>query len=67
MPGGFGWDDTPSIVPAAMVPSYAGTSSYLLMTKYNNYRGVGTGDGINRLAVIDPRATQIDPISAARS
>ena len=62
-PGGFGWDNTPSIVPAAMVPSYAGTSSYLLMTKYNNYRGVGSGDGVNQLAVIDPNATQIDPIS----
>jgi len=62
-PGGFGWDSTPSIVPAAMVPSYAGTSSYLLMTKYNNYRGIGTGNGVNQLAVIDPRATQIDPIS----
>ena len=62
-PGGFGWDNTPSIVPAAMVPSYAGTSSYLLMTKYNNYRGIGTGNGVNQLAVIDPRATQIDPIS----
>jgi hypothetical protein len=62
-PGGFGWDNTPSIVPAAMVPSYAGTSSYLLMTKYNNYRGVGTGNGVNQLAVIDPHATQIDPIS----
>ena len=62
-PGGFGWDNTPSIVPAAMVPSYAGTSSYLLMTKYNNYRGVGTGNGVNQLAVIDPHATQVDPIS----
>src|SRR5207248_1472350 len=29
--GAFGWDDTASIVPAAMVPSYPGTSSYLLM------------------------------------
>ncbi|HSC63094.1 MAG TPA: hypothetical protein VLD35_05620, partial [Caldimonas sp.] len=62
-PGGFGWDNTPSIVPAAMVPTYAGPSSYLLMTKYNNYLGVGTGNGVNQLAVIDPRATQIDPIS----
>src|SRR5206468_5061089 len=35
-PGAFGWDDTGSIVPASMVPSYHGSSSYLLMTKYNN-------------------------------
>ena len=62
-PGGFGWDTTPSVVPAAMVPSYGGPSSYLLMTKYNNYAGVGSGDGSNRIAVIDPHATQTDSIS----
>jgi hypothetical protein len=60
--GGFGWDDTASIVPASMVPSYTGTSTYLVMTKYNNYAGVG-GNGINQLAVLDPNATQIDPIT----
>jgi hypothetical protein len=63
VPGGFGWDNTASIVPASMVPSYTGTSTYLLMTKYNDYAGVGTGTGANRLAVIDPHATQVDPIS----
>jgi hypothetical protein len=63
VPGGFGWDDTASIVPASMVPSYAGSSSYLLMTKYNNYAGIGSGDGANRVAVLDPRASQVDPIS----
>jgi hypothetical protein len=63
VPGGFGWDDTASIVPASMVPSYSGASPYLLMTKYNNYQGVGSGDGLNRLAILDPRATQVDPIS----
>ena len=46
-----------------MVPSYTGGSSYLLMTKYNNYAGVGSGDGSNRIAVIDPRASQTDAIS----
>jgi hypothetical protein len=61
-PGGFGWDDTVSIVPATMVPSYAGTSNYLLMTKYNNYAGAGTGDGKNRVAILDPNATEHDPI-----
>ncbi|MEY4949563.1 MAG: hypothetical protein RL698_1774 [Pseudomonadota bacterium] len=63
--GGFGWDDTASIVPAAMVPSYAGASAYLVMTKYNNYAGYGTGDGVNRLAVLDPGDSMVDPISGA--
>jgi len=62
-PGSFGWDTTPSIVPATMVPTYGGGSAYLLMTKYNNYAGVGSGDGANRIAIIDPRATQADTIS----
>lgn len=63
-PGGFGWDDTASIVPRAMVPGYLGTAAYLLMVKYNNYAGAGTGDGKNAVAVIDPTATQVDPISS---
>jgi hypothetical protein len=46
-----------------MVPTYGGGSAYLLMTKYNNYAGVGSGDGANRIAIIDPRATQADAIS----
>src|ERR1700733_4861894 len=61
-PGSFGWDDTASIVPASLVPEYTGTSSYLLMTKYNNYVGVGSGNGENRVAVLDPNATENDPI-----
>jgi hypothetical protein len=59
-PGGFGWDDTPSIVPAFMVPSYQGTSTYLLMVKYNNY-AEGGGDGINKIAILDPNETMLDP------
>ncbi len=62
IPGSFGWDDTASIVPASLIPGYTGTSSYLLMTKYNNYAGVGTGNGENRVAVLDPNATEHDPI-----
>ena len=61
-PGGFGWDNTASIVPATMVPSYNGPSSYLLMVKYNNYLRAG-GDGRNQIAVIDPGASQTDAIS----
>ncbi len=64
-PGAFGWDDTPSIVPSSMVPSYGGTSPYLLLTKYNNYAGVGSGDGQNKLAILDPHAAETDPITGA--
>lgn len=62
IPGSFGWDDTASIVPAAAVTSYHGTSSYLLMTKYNNYADLGTGDGVNKIAILDPNATEPDPV-----
>jgi hypothetical protein len=63
-PGAFGWDDTVSIVDARLVPGYQGTSSYLLMSKYNNYAGLG-GDGINKLAILDPNDTEIDPRTGA--
>ncbi len=62
--GAFGWDHTPSVVPASLVTSYHGTSKYLLLSKYNNYAGVG-GDGINKMAVLDPNATMTDPVSGA--
>jgi|HubBroStandDraft_6_1064221.scaffolds.fasta_scaffold57370_2 hypothetical protein len=65
-PGSFGWDDTVSVVPASAVPSYTGTSSYLLMTKYNNYyEGGPDGDGHNKIAILDPDATQQDEYSDA--
>jgi len=64
-PGAFGWDITPSIVPATAVPSYTGKSSYLILTKYNNYAELGTGDGVNQVAVQDPNATMVDPITGA--
>jgi hypothetical protein len=64
-PGSFGWDDTPSIVPSTAVPSYTGTSPYLLLCKYNNYYGSGSGDGLNSMAVLDPNATQQDAFGGA--
>ncbi len=62
IPGSFGWDDTPSIVPASMVPSYTGTSSYLILSKYNNYADFDVGDGKNKLAILDPNQTQADAL-----
>ena len=60
--GGFGWDYTAGIVPASMIPSYNGPSSYLLFCKYNNYdtTGLDDGDGVNRVAIIDPNAEEVD-------
>ena len=60
--GAFGWDDTPSVVPAGMVAAYRGKSSYLLMTKYNNYADTG-GTGANKIAILDPNATETDPVT----
>jgi hypothetical protein len=62
IPGAFGWDDTASVVPASIVHSYHGTSTYLLMTKYNNYADVGSGDGHNKIAILDPNATESYPV-----
>jgi hypothetical protein len=60
-PGAFGWDDTASIVPTSMVPGYSGTAPYLIFTKYNNYYGLGPmGDGTNRIAILDPHATEFN-------
>jgi hypothetical protein len=64
-PGGFGWDNTASIVPREIVPQYAGTSGYLLALKYNSYGGVGTGDGQHRVAIVDPNTTRVDRFSNA--
>jgi hypothetical protein len=62
IPGAFGWDDTAALVLSSMVPSYAGSSSYLLMTKYNNYAETG-GNGLNKIAILDPNATETDPVT----
>ena len=51
-------------MPADAVPSYSGTSSYLILTKYNNYAN-GGGNGQNKVAILDPNATETDPISGA--
>ena len=59
-PGAFGWDYTAGVVPASSVASYTGTSSYLLFCKYNDY-AFQDGSGVNRVALLDPNATQIDP------
>lgn len=61
-PGSFGWDDTVSIVPSTAVPSYTGSSPYLLMSKYNNYYGAGSGDGHNKIAILDPNKAESDPV-----
>ena len=62
--GAFGWDQTASIVPAALVASYTGVSKYLLFSKYNNYAGAG-GNGQNKVAILDPNDTQTDPQTGA--
>lgn len=54
--GAFGWDNTPSIVPSSLVPSYHGVSKYLVLSKYNNYIQAG-GTGINLMALLDPNDT----------
>lgn len=63
IPGSFGWDDTASVVDASLVASYHGTSTYLLMTKYNNYASISTGNGHNKIAILDPNATESDPVN----
>ena len=66
-PGSFGWDNTVAVMPARGVPGYRGRSPYLLVSKYNNYLGIGPhGDGRNRVAVLDPRAGRRDPYADAR-
>jgi hypothetical protein len=68
IPGSFGWDNTVSVLPARAVPGYHGTSRYLLVSKYNNYFGVGPhGNGHNEMAVLDPRSSQKDPYANVRT
>jgi hypothetical protein len=65
LPGSFGWDQTVSFAPSSMVPQYAGPSPYLVVSKYNNYYGVGTGDGRNEMAILDPTRGRSDMITPA--
>ena len=39
VPGSFGWDVSPSVIPATMVPSYSGPSTYLLAGAFNCGKG----------------------------
>ena len=50
------------MLPASAVPGYHGKSSYLLVSKYNNYDHMPPhGDGHNEVAVLDPNSSQKDP------
>src|SRR5206468_1585334 len=60
VPGSFGWDDTASVVPASTVASYTGSSSYLILSKYNDYADFGLGSGQNQVAILDPSAAMPD-------
>jgi hypothetical protein len=64
IPGSFGWDDTASIIHSSLVAAYTGSSTYLVMTKYNNYAG-GGGNGLNKIAILDPQNTETDPYTGA--
>ncbi len=62
--GAFGWDQSASIVPASLVASYQGSSSYLLLSKYNDYAGAG-GTGKNKVAILDPHDSMPDAATGA--
>jgi hypothetical protein len=62
--GGFGWDDTPTIVAPSAVKNYNGTSSYLLFMKQNSYTDIG-GNGAHRLVILDPFDFEADSVGTA--
>lgn len=47
------------------MPSYTGTSDYLIFSKYNDYKGFAGGTGVNELAILDPFASELDPLAGA--
>ncbi|PWU11119.1 MAG: hypothetical protein C5B50_24030 [Verrucomicrobia bacterium] len=53
LPSLFGWDYTVGVVPTNIVKGYRGASSYLLVSKYNNYNL-----RFYRAAILDPNAAQ---------
>src|SRR5580704_15915230 len=59
-PGAFGWDNTPAVVSSSMVTSYAGSATYLLVSSYNDSVGQVDGQGVNKVALLDPTATETD-------
>ena len=61
-PGAFGWDNTASVVPtSAGAVVHAARPPICIFTKYNNYAGLDGGDGVNRIAVLDPNDTMVEP------
>ena len=64
-PGAFGWDNTPAVVSNSMVSSYTGSSTYLLLSNYNDYVGQVDGQGVNKVALLDPTATETDSHSSS--
>src|SRR5579872_5292375 len=64
-PGAFGWDNTPAIVSSSIVSSYTGSSAYLLLSNYNDYVGQVDGQGVNKVALLDPTATETDSHSSS--
>ena len=64
-PGAFGWDNTASVVSTSVVTGYTGTSAYLLLSNYNDYVGQVDGQGLNKVALLDPTATETDPHSSS--
>src|SRR5262249_2986748 len=53
------------IGPKAVVPPNTGPSCYLVFPKSNTYAPPPDGDGVNRIALLAPASTQVDPHPSA--